>query len=77
MVLLPDPPACLTCLQAIAAMGRALAADPVNLDVLLALGVSHTNELDSGEAVYYLSQWLKNHPQHRAVVERLGQAPGW
>jgi peroxin-5 len=36
-------------LQAIAAMARALRADPSNLDVLLSLGVSHTNELDMGE----------------------------
>ncbi|KAF5835987.1 hypothetical protein DUNSADRAFT_6603 [Dunaliella salina] len=35
-------------LQAIAAMLRALAADPQNMDVLMALGVSHTNELDTG-----------------------------
>ena len=30
-------------LQAIAAMMRAQEADPTNLEVLLALGVSHTN----------------------------------
>jgi len=35
-------------MQAIAAMLRALAADPANMDVLMALGVSHTNELDTG-----------------------------
>ncbi len=35
-------------LQAIAAMLRALAANPKNMDVLMALGVSHTNELDTG-----------------------------
>ncbi len=57
-------------------MGRALAAEPTNLDVLLALGVSHTNELDSGEAVYYLGQWLRNHPRHRAAAAQLGDAPG-
>jgi len=34
--------------QAIAAMLRALAANPSNMDVLMALGVSHTNELDTG-----------------------------
>lgn len=35
--------------QAIAAMLRALEADPKDPDVLLALGVSHVNELDMGE----------------------------
>lgn len=34
--------------QAIAALGKALAANPQSMDVLLALGVSHTNELDAG-----------------------------
>lgn len=38
---------------------RALAADPTNLDVLLSLGVSHTNELDQSEAAEYLRQWLQ------------------
>jgi peroxin-5 len=36
-------------LQAIAALNKALGADPTNLEVLLSLGVSHTNELDAGK----------------------------
>jgi hypothetical protein len=40
--------------QAIAAMAKALSADPDNPAVLLALGVSHVNELQAGEAVRYL-----------------------
>jgi hypothetical protein len=36
-------------MQAIAAMLRALAASPRDPDVLLALGVSHVNELEMGE----------------------------
>jgi hypothetical protein len=39
----PPPPA-----QAIAALDKALQANPESLEVLLALGVSHTNELDAG-----------------------------
>lgn len=35
-------------------MLRALAADPNDADVRLALGVSHTNELDMGEAVSHM-----------------------
>lgn len=42
--------------QAIAAMLRALEAAPGSPDVLLALGVSHVNELHEGEAVDYLMQ---------------------
>jgi hypothetical protein len=51
---------------------EALKADPTNLDVLLSLGVSHTNELDSGEALMYLARWLYNHPSHQAVAETAG-----
>lgn len=52
---------------AIAAMSRALAAAPDHLDVLLALGVSHTNELDQGEALHYLYSWLSKHPSFKQV----------
>lgn len=38
-------------MQAIAAMLRALEANPKDLDVLLSLGVSHVNELDTGGGV--------------------------
>ncbi|CAN0922892.1 Peroxisome biogenesis protein 5 [Linum grandiflorum] len=50
--------------QAIAAMMRAQEADPTNLEVLLALGVSHTNELEQAAALKYLYGWLHNHPKY-------------
>jgi peroxin-5 len=50
--------------QAIAAWNRALAAEPDNLDVLMSLGVSHTNELDQGAALRFLREWLARHPAH-------------
>jgi len=59
-------------LQAIAAMLRALAADPQNMDVLMALGVSHTNELDTGEAVQHLAAWLTAHPAYGQTVKEMG-----
>jgi len=37
-------------------------ADPYDLDSLLYLGVSCTNELDDREACRYLQDWLKYHP---------------
>lgn len=61
--------------QAIAAMDRALAADPSNLDVLLSLGVSHTNELDQGEAVTYLSRWLALNPAYADIAASFGPPP--
>ena len=53
--------------QAIAALRRAHAAAPGDGDVLLSLGVSHTNELDRGRALAHLSAWLRRtHPQAAA-----------
>ncbi|CAI9088096.1 OLC1v1022335C2 [Oldenlandia corymbosa var. corymbosa] len=54
--------------QAIAAMMRAQGADPTNLEVLLALGVSHTNELEQAAALKYLYSWLRHHPKYGTVV---------
>ena len=53
--------------QAIAALRRAHAAAPGDGDVLLSLGVSHTNELDRGRALAHLSAWLRRtHPEAAA-----------
>lgn len=49
--------------------------DPTSPDVLLSLGVSHTNELEQGEALSYLSRWLATHPVHRGASEAAGPAP--
>ncbi|KAG2310699.1 hypothetical protein Bca52824_022256 [Brassica carinata] len=54
--------------QAIAAMMRAQEADPSNLEVLLALGVSHTNELEQATALKYLYGWLRNHPKYGTIA---------
>lgn len=59
--------------QAIAALNRALAADPNDLDALLSLGVSHTNELEQELALSHLREWIMKHPQHAAEAR---QAPG-
>nr|GMC69971.1 peroxisome biogenesis protein 5 [Ipomoea batatas] len=54
--------------QAIAAMMRAHEADPTNLEVLLALGVSHTNELEQAAALKYLYSWLHHHPKYGSIA---------
>ncbi|KAJ0986981.1 hypothetical protein J5N97_005337 [Dioscorea zingiberensis] len=54
--------------QAIASMMRAQEVDPGNLEVLLALGVSHTNELEREEALKYLYRWLQNHPKYGSLA---------
>ena len=50
-------------------------ADPSDLNLLLALGVSYTNELDIHEAAGYLHRWLRSHPKTSAAAERLGPPP--
>ncbi|KAK8364711.1 hypothetical protein V6Z11_A02G000300 [Gossypium hirsutum] len=54
--------------QAIAAMMCAQEADPTNLEVLLALGVSHTNELEQTAAIKYLYGWLRHHPKYGTLA---------
>ncbi|KAF8414342.1 hypothetical protein HHK36_002343 [Tetracentron sinense] len=54
--------------QAIASMMRAEEADPTNLEVLLALGVSHTNELEQAAALKYLYRWLQHHPKYGTLA---------
>lgn len=54
--------------QAIAAMMRAQEVDPTNLEVVLALGVSHTNELEQAAALKYLYSWLRYHPKYGTIV---------
>ncbi|XP_042011277.1 peroxisome biogenesis protein 5-like [Salvia splendens] len=54
--------------QAIAAMMRAHEVDPTNLEVLLALGVSHTNELEQAAALKYLYSWLRHHPRYSTIA---------
>ncbi|KAF6142813.1 hypothetical protein GIB67_002677 [Kingdonia uniflora] len=54
--------------QAIASMMRAQDVDPKNLEVLLALGASHTNELEQAATLKYLDGWLQNHPKYSTIA---------
>lgn len=54
--------------QSIASMVRARDAEPTNIEVLLSLGVSHTNELEQQEALKYLRAWLQNHPKYGGLI---------
>lgn len=54
--------------QAIASMMRAQEVEPTNLEVLLALGVSHTNELEQAAALKYLYSWLRHHPKYGTLA---------
>ncbi|KAH7429143.1 hypothetical protein KP509_09G032700 [Ceratopteris richardii] len=54
--------------QSIAAMVRARDADSTNCEVLLSLGVSHTNELEQLEALKYLRAWLQHHPRYSSLI---------
>jgi len=63
--------------KAIAALLRCYEIDPYNLDSLLALGVSCTNELEEQKALEHLQSWLQNNPEYMgipapALVDREG-----
>lgn len=55
--------------QSIASMVRARDADPTNVEVLLSLGVSHTNELEQREALKYLRAWLQHNPRYSGLMQ--------
>lgn len=55
--------------QAIAALANALQSNPRDLEVMLSLGVSHTNELDQAQALSFLNGWLDHHPRYNHVAK--------
>lgn len=63
--------------EAIQCLKRGHAADPYNLDSLLALGVSCTNELDQLPALRYLRMWIENHEEHACLVQGLPAPPNY
>lgn len=63
--------------QAIAALHRALGADPRNAEVLLSLGVSYTNELDQARALGFLTAWLVQQPRFSQVACHLPPCMNW
>jgi peroxin-5 len=42
-------------------------ADSNNLEALLELGVSYTNELHQAQALGFLKQWLERHPRYSSL----------
>lgn len=48
-------------------MKSAHEADPYDLESLLSLGISSTNELEQDQALKHLSNWLKYHPDFCAL----------
>ena len=54
--------------QAIAAMSKAYEANPQNPNVLLALAVSHANELDQDEALGHAREWLGSQERFKHIA---------
>lgn len=54
--------------KAIVAFKEAHEKDPYDLDSLLALGISFTNELSEEAAFRYMHQWLKFHPDYQEIA---------
>jgi len=57
--------------EAIQCLRKGHEVDPYNLDSLLALGVSCTNELDQLPALKYLRRWMENHEEHQVLTQGL------
>merc|ERR1719183_370387 len=57
--------------EAIQCLRKGHEADPYNLQSLLALAVSLTNELDQLPALRYLRTWIENHEDHQVLVQGL------
>lgn len=62
-------------IEAIQCLRKGHEVDPYNLDSLLALGVSCTNEADRMPALRYLRRWIENHEEHQVLVEGLEPPP--
>merc|ERR1719463_739204 len=61
--------------EAIQCLRKGHEVDPYNLESLLALGVSCTNELDQLPALRYLREWIENHEEHQVLVNGLEMPP--
>eukprot|EP01091_Cochliopodium_minus_P014757 TRINITY_DN5064_c0_g1_i1.p1 TRINITY_DN5064_c0_g1~~TRINITY_DN5064_c0_g1_i1.p1 ORF type:complete len:411 (-),score=110.46 TRINITY_DN5064_c0_g1_i1:20-1252(-) len=55
--------------KAILALFNSIKADGGNLQALLQLGVSHTNEFSRERAYEYLEMWLEKHPKYSHVLQ--------
>lgn len=53
--------------RAISAMLRGLEVDPYNLELLMYLGISCTNEFDEDQALMYLKTWIQHHPMYSEI----------
>lgn len=57
-------------ISAIAAFLKCYELDPYDLDALLQLGVSYTNEIDPFRAITYLRNWIANHADYGLLAEQ-------
>eukprot|EP01120_Amphizonella_sp_Union-15-10_P001642 TRINITY_DN11793_c0_g1_i1.p1 TRINITY_DN11793_c0_g1~~TRINITY_DN11793_c0_g1_i1.p1 ORF type:complete len:670 (+),score=133.54 TRINITY_DN11793_c0_g1_i1:87-2096(+) len=55
---------------AILALSKAVETDPQNLDALLNLGVSYTNDFHKDKALECLIRWLAAHPEYSSLAEQ-------
>jgi peroxin-5 len=54
--------------KAIAALSRGFEIDPFNLDFLLNLGISCTNELEREQAIQHLKSWIQHSPDYQHLL---------
>ncbi|ETO35826.1 hypothetical protein RFI_01236 [Reticulomyxa filosa] len=48
--------------------------DPYDLDALLALGVSFTNQIAFATALKYLREWIVSHPEYSSLAQQTKQS---
>eukprot|EP01102_Stenamoeba_stenopodia_P018072 TRINITY_DN657_c0_g1_i1.p1 TRINITY_DN657_c0_g1~~TRINITY_DN657_c0_g1_i1.p1 ORF type:complete len:462 (-),score=85.73 TRINITY_DN657_c0_g1_i1:44-1375(-) len=60
---------------AISCLLNSVAADPENLEALLDIGVSYTNELVAVQALNYLRSWLSQHPDYQVIPAEFDKQP--
>jgi hypothetical protein len=61
--------------RAIACLLNSVTADPENLEALLDIGVSYTNELVAVQALNYLLSWLRQHPDYQDIPDQYPANP--
>jgi len=54
---------------AITCLRNSVEADPENIEALLDIGVSYTNELNQHQALVFLKSWMKQHPEYQRLVD--------
>jgi len=62
--------------KAIACLMRSLDCCPTNMEALIDLGVSYTNDQERDKAMNVLHSWLASHPDYQFLIPQVDNIPG-